>query len=167
MKAGNPYIFAMIFLFSISLLKLNAQDKIEFSIELINGNEIKFSKLYEDGPVLVNFWALWCKPCRTEMKHLKRIYEKYSAKGFKILGINQDTPRSLSKVNSFVQSYGIEYLVGLDPNKKYFEMFNGQVLPYSLLYNKKGEAVYLHSGYLPGDEIELENAIKKVLGEDQ
>ena len=99
------------------------------------------------------------------MKHLKKIYEKYSGKGFKILGINQDTPRSLSKVNSFVQSYQIEYLIGLDPNKKYFEMFNGQVIPYSLLYNENGEIVYLHSGYLPGDEKELEEAVEQLLGD--
>lgn len=145
---------------------INAQDKIEFSIELLNGEEVEFSELYKDGPILVNFWALWCKPCRTEMKHLKRIYEKYSDRGFKILGINQDTPKSLSKVNSFVESYDLKYLIGLDPNKKYFEMFNGQVLPFSLLYNKKGEVVYLHTGYLPGDEMELEEEIKKVMEND-
>lgn len=163
MKKNFLRMFALIFLISFELT--SAQDKIDFSIELLNGEEAEFSELYKDGPVLVNFWALWCKPCRTEMKHLKKIYEKYSGDGFKILGINQDTPRSLSKVNSFVQSYQIDYLIGLDPNKKYFEMFNGQVIPYSLLYNQKGEVVYLHSGYLPGDEKELEEAVAKVLGE--
>lgn len=160
LKDSIKIITAILF---IAFELINAQDKIEFSIELLNGDEIEFSKLYEDGPVLVNFWALWCKPCRTEMKFLKKIYEEYSGQGFKILGINQDTPRSLSKVNSFVQSYDINYLIGPDPNKKYFEMFNGQVVPYSLLYNKKGEVVYQHSGYLPGDEIELEEAVKKAL----
>ena len=163
MKSYFLKLVALMFLISVELI--SAQDKLDFSIELLNGNEVEFADLYKDGPVLVNFWALWCKPCRTEMKHLKKIYEKYSEKGFKILGINQDTPRSLSKVNSFVQSYQIEYLIGLDPNKKYFEMFNGQVIPYSLLYNRKGEVVYLHSGYLPGDEKELEEAVEKVLGE--
>ncbi|MBU2492176.1 MAG: TlpA family protein disulfide reductase [Bacteroidetes bacterium] len=154
-------------LFLIAIVNpVSGQENINFSIDLINGGEVDFSTLHQEGPVLVNFWALWCKPCRTEMKYLKKIYEKYSGKGLKILGINQDTPRSLSKVKSFVNSYGIEYLIGLDPNKKYFEMFNGQVVPYSLLYNKDGEIVYQHSGYLPGDEIELEKEIKKVLGEE-
>ncbi|KAB2839217.1 MAG: TlpA family protein disulfide reductase [Melioribacteraceae bacterium] len=164
----NKHFWAALFIFFITFMNLiNAQDQIEFTIELLNGDEVEFSKLYKDGPVLVNFWALWCKPCRTEMKYLKAIYEKYSEQGFKILGINQDTPKSLSKVNSFVESYDLKYLIGLDPNKKYFEMFNGQVLPFSILYNKNGEVVYMHTGYLPGDEIKLEEAVKKVLENKQ
>lgn len=163
----KKYFAAALFIFLMTFMNLiNAQDRIEFSIELLNGEEVEFTELYKNGPVLVNFWALWCKPCRTEMKYLKNIYEKYSEQGFKILGINQDSPKSLSKVNSFVESYDIKYPIGLDPNKKYFEMFNGQVLPFSLLYNKKGEVVYLHTGYLPGDEIKLEKEIKKVLEEN-
>lgn len=154
-----------LFLLLLSIGNLKAQDNINFTIELLNGDEVEFSELIKDGPVLVNFWALWCKPCRTEMKHLKKIYEKYADSGFKILGINQDTPRSLAKVNSYVGSYQIDYMIGLDPNKKYFEMFNGQVIPYSLLYNSKGEVVYLHSGYLPGDEQEIEEAVRKALGD--
>ncbi|OGU35242.1 MAG: hypothetical protein A2068_11070 [Ignavibacteria bacterium GWB2_35_6b] len=162
----NIFLTFMLLFFAAGLNRIKAQDKIDFSIELLNGDEVEFSELYNEGPVLVNFWALWCKPCRTEMKYLKKNYEKYSEQGFKILGINQDTPKSLSKVKSFVESYDLQYLIGLDPNKKYFEMFNGQVVPYSILYNKKGEVVYSHSGYLPGDEIKLEEEIKKVLEEN-
>ena len=162
----KKYILLVFFFFFLVFRQTSwGQENIDFSIDLLSGEKVKFSDLYKDGPVLINFWALWCKPCRTEIKYLKKISEKYADKNFKILGINQDTPRSLSKVNSFVNSYGIKYLVGLDPNKKYFEMFNGQVIPYSILYNTKGEAVYIHSGYLPGDEIKLEEAVKNLLEE--
>ena len=141
-----------------------AQNNIEFSGETINNEEIKFSEAIAQGPVLVNFWAYWCRPCRAEIRHLQLFHEKYSGKGFTVLGINQDSPRSLAKVKSFALSHGLEFPVITDPDNEIFQQFNGQSIPLNLLYNSKGELVYSHVGYLPGDEIKLENEIKKVLG---
>ena len=141
-----------------------AQDKIEFTAETINNEEIVFSEIYSSGPTLVNFWALWCKPCRAEMRHLEAIYEKYKDKGFTILGINQDSPRSVAKVKAFVSSHNLNFPIVTDPNQEIFQQFNGQSIPLNVLYNIKGEVVYTHVGYLPGDEIKLEEEIKKVLG---
>ena len=140
-----------------------SQDKLDFTLDLVDGESKAFSEIYPDGPLLVNFWALWCKPCRTEMKALVNLYAKYSADGFQILGINQDTPRSLAKVRSFVESHQIDYLIALDPNKEIFEMYNGQVIPLSILYDKEGNILYQSTGYLPGDEFKLEEEIVKAL----
>ena len=155
------YLF-LIILSTISVVQ--AQDKIDFSTELLSGKEIKFSELYSNGVTLVNFWALWCKPCRVEMKALKELYEKYSDQGFQILGINQDSPRSVAKVESYIASHEVKYNIALDPNKELFDMFNGQVVPLTMLYDKSGKVVYQNTGYLPGDEFKLEEAIKKALG---
>jgi len=57
----------------------------------------------------------------------------------------------------------IEYPVVLDPNYQIFQKYNGQVMPYSILFNKAGEIVFKHTGYLPGDEIKLEEEISKLL----
>lgn len=140
-----------------------AQDQINFSAETLDNNEIDFSEVYKNGPTLVSFWALWCKPCRAEMRHLEAIYAKYKTKDFTILGINQDSPRSLAKVKSFVSSHKINFPILLDPNQDIFQQFNGQSIPLTVLYNQKGEVTYTHVGYLPGDEVELEEEIKKLL----
>jgi len=156
-----------IFLISIllSLATLTAQDKIDFNFELVSGDEVSFNDISKNKVVLINFWALWCKPCRTEMKALDKLYAKYKDQEFQIIGINIDTPRSSAKVESFVRSLDIDYNIGLDPNSEVFELFNGQVLPLNILYDKEKNVVYRHTGYLPGDEIQLEKAIQKVLGE--
>ena len=140
------------------------QDKINFSGELLNGDKIEFAEVYPNGVTLVNFWALWCKPCRVEIKALKELYEKYKNTGFQVIGINQDSPRSVAKVESFVKAHELNYKIVLDPNKELFELFNGQVVPLTLLYNKEGKVVYQNTGYLPGDEFKLEEEIKKATG---
>ena len=138
--------------------------QIQFEAKSIDGDQIDLEKLLEKGPVLINFWASWCKPCKAEMKHLKTIYEKYKSTGFTIVGINQDSPKSLSKVKSFISSIMINYPILLDPNGQIFQKYNGQVMPYSILVDTKGEIAYKHTGYLPGDEVKLEEEITKLLG---
>ena len=163
MKTLKIFLFAIILIISFSK-RYQAQDKIEFSAETINNEEIVFSEIHKKGPTLVNFWALWCKPCRSEMRHLEAIYEKYKDNGFTILGINQDSPRSVAKVKAFVSSHNINFPIVTDPNQEIFQQFNGQSIPLNVLYNQNGEVVYTHVGYLPGDEIKLEEEIKNVLG---
>ena len=158
-------VFLFVFICICLSGKTFAQDKLTADVQILDGEKTNLSDLYSKGPLLVNFWALWCQPCRTEMKSLKNLYEKYSGKGLTVLGVNQDTPRSLAKVESFVKSYDIPYPIALDPDKELFEIFNGQVIPYSVLYNKEGRVIYKHTGYLPGDEIKIEEAIKEALGD--
>ncbi|MCK7522962.1 MAG: TlpA family protein disulfide reductase [Ignavibacteriales bacterium] len=138
--------------------------QIQFEAESIEGDQIGTGKIArEDVRLLINFWASWCQPCKAEMKHLKNIYEKYKSTGFTIVGINQDSPKSLSKVKSFISSNMINYPIVLDPNNQIFQKYNGQVMPYSILVNPKGEIAFKHTGYLPGDEVKLEEEITKLL----
>jgi peroxiredoxin len=143
--------------------QLYAQDNLNFSFTTLNGESTSLSELEKEGPVLISFWALWCKPCRVEMRALNEMYKKYKEKGFTILGINQDTPRSIAKVRSYVSSQNIKYPILLDPDMQYFQMLNGQALPYSILYSQEGKVVYRQTGYLPGDEENIEKVLSELL----
>lgn len=160
MKFIKLIIFSIIFYGSVF-----SQNNIDFTAETLANKELKLSEVYVESPTLVSFWALWCKPCRAEMKQLENLYNIYKDKGFTIIGVNQDSPRSLAKVKSFVSSHNVTFPIVLDPNQEIFQKFNGQSIPLSVLFNKKGEVIYTHIGYLPGDELELEEQIKKILGE--
>lgn len=152
------------FLILFSFLSLKAQSFSDFSAKTIDGNSISFSETYKSGLTLVSFWALWCEPCRTEIHILNKLYEEYKEQGLNVISINQDTPRSIAKVKSYVKSHNLNFPVIPDLKKELFQQFNGQSIPLTFLINKKGEAVFKHIGYLPGDEIELEEKIKKYLG---
>jgi peroxiredoxin len=156
---------AVLAFFVVSLGISKGQDNIDFTVQLLDGEEIQFSEFNTGGITLINFWALWCKPCRSEMKELERIYGMYKDSGFKILGINEDTPRSAAKVESFVHSQNLSFNIGLDPNKILSDMFNVQAIPHTILFDTDGKAVYQNTGYLPGDEFKLEAEIKSLLGQ--
>ncbi len=157
---------AVLALFIVTSGVLKAQENIDFSIQLLDGEEIRFSEFNTGGITLVNFWALWCKPCRIEMKELEKLYGMYKASGFEILGINQDTPRSVAKVESFVSSQNLSFNIGLDPNGILSDMFNVQAIPHTVLFDNEGKVVYQSTGYLPGDEVKLEAEIKNILGKN-
>lgn len=159
-------IWALLPLLFLPLLSYS-QNRIDLSVKTLDNKRISLSELYKKGPVLVAFWALWCEPCREEMKHLKEIYKKYKADGFEILSLNQDSQKSTAKVRAYISSQRIKFPVALDPNYQYMQELNGQSIPYSILFNKKGEIVYKQIGYLPGDEVKLENEIVKLLKEDE
>ncbi|MCF8260050.1 MAG: TlpA family protein disulfide reductase [Melioribacteraceae bacterium] len=159
----NPAIIIFLLIISSCIF---AQSSKDFTVEILDGEKQSFEEIYSEGPVLVNFWALWCTPCLAEMKALDQLYEKYQSQGFRILGINQDTPRSLAKIKTYISTREISYNIVLDPDKTLYEEFNAQILPTNILFNQKGEIVYQSTGYFPGDEFQLEEEIKKVLSKE-
>ena len=112
---------------------------------------------------MIDFWATWCVPCKRVMKYLDQYHQDYEEQGFKVLMINQDTPRSLGKVKSYVVSQNYQFYVGLDPNKTIAKKLNGMVMPTLILVDKGGEVKWRHQGYIAGEEVEINNQIKLLL----
>ena len=152
-------IVLLMFLFTSAY----AQNAPTISVRTVNGDDLSLRSLTEKGPTLVNFWALWCEPCKTELRDLQSLFEKYSSSGFCILAVNQDSPKSVSKVRSYAASQKFSFHIALDPNGELLQQFNAQQIPFSALYDKNGSLVYRAIGYKPGDELELEVALKKLL----
>ncbi len=144
-------------------LKIYSQGFIDFTANDISGKKVRFSEEIKKGPVYVGFWALWCAPCKAEIKILQALSDKYDSLGLTILAINIDSPKSMSKVKSFVISHKLTLKVLLDPNSIIFEKLNGQVLPYSILFSKEGKIQSIRTSYIPGDEKEIEADILSLL----
>jgi len=155
--------FLLVLTVLITVSNLEAQELSNIKVKTILNKNVSLKTLYSKGPVLITFWALWCEPCKEEMKHLTKIYEKYKGKGFSIFSFNEDSPKSVSKVRAYIASHRIKFDVTLDPNNQFLQLFNGQSIPYAILINTKGKIEYKQIGYLPGDEIKLEKEIKKHL----
>ena len=74
--------------------------------------------------------------------------------------------KSMSRVKSYIRSKKYKFIVGLDPNKQVAQKMNALLLPTSLIINQQREVVWIHQGYLPGDEIEIEEQIRHALNLD-
>ena len=123
-----------------------------FQIKNLEGERVSLKDLLGQGPVLISFWATWCKPCLKELPHLQKFYEQYKERRLQVVAISEDSPRSLSKVKSFIAGHRYTFLVLLDDNYSTQRKFNFRGLPFTVLLDKEGHMVYKRMGYRPGDE---------------
>ena len=77
----------------------------------LENKKVMLEDFYSAGPILINFWTLSCEPCKKEMKFLNEFEQKYEEYGFNVISVNMDTPRSISKVNSYIESKNYSFKV--------------------------------------------------------
>ncbi len=135
-------------------------------IRLLDGSSTTLHSLAEDGPLMIDFWATWCVPCKKLMRFLDQYHQDYKEDGFKVLMVNTDTPRSLGKVRSYVRSQDYQFYIGMDPNKVISKKLNGMVMPTLILVDKGGEVKWRHQGYIAGEEVEINGQIRQILGKN-
>lgn len=133
----------------------------DFSLQDTDGKTVRLSDYLGKNPVLIDFWATWCSPCKIELPHLDAIYKKYRDQGLVFFAISEDSPRSASKVKPYVKSKKFEATVLLDPDGQVLRRFFGEsTLPYTILIDRDGNIVRTITGYVPGQEREIEEVVK-------
>ena len=132
----------------------------DFTLRAMNGPNLRLHEQIGQV-VMVNFWATWCGPCRQEMPHLNRLYEKYRASGFVLLGVNVDEdPRNAAAVAA---KLGIKFPVLLDTDKKVSRLYNLATMPSTVMIDRDGRVKYVHRGYVEGTEQKYETQIREML----
>ena len=131
--------------------------------DISTNKKVEISELYKNKNIIFNFWNLACIPCRKEMKHLNVFNKKYNEYNFEVISINMDTPRSLSKVKSFIKSKNYSFTVLNDPRSELFRKLGASIMPFTVLVDKNGNIISRHTGYNPGDELKLEKELIEIL----
>ena len=134
-----------------------------FKLINLDGKYVELNKETGNGPILLSFWATWCKPCLEEMAEYNKIYDQYRDKSFILLAISTDTEKSIAKVKPYIKSKGYEFMVLLDTNNEVARKYYAQQMPYTILIDKNGNIVYSHLGYMKGDEQKVEKLISELL----
>jgi len=136
-----------------------------FTLKDLNGNKVMLSKVISDGPVLLDFWATWCNPCKQALPLLDEIQKKYKDKGFKMYAISIDNTRSLSKVKPYIKSKKYSFEVLYDTDSQVLQQYRGTNVPHTVLIGTDGQIKKVWIGYHPGEEVEIEAELKALLGE--
>jgi cytochrome c biogenesis protein CcmG/thiol:disulfide interchange protein DsbE len=126
----------------------------DFTLKSLDGGEVSLSQ-FRSQPVLINFWASWCPPCRLEMPDLVKAYEAHKAEGFVILGVNLTSQDSLPEVQAFVKEFNMTFPVLLDEAGHVAEdLYRLRGLPLSVFVNRDGVITRLHLGAMTASQID-------------
>jgi len=134
----------------------------DFALRTLDGPNLRLQE-QRGRVVLVNFWATWCGPCRIEMPHLARLYDKYKSSGFQLLGVNID--EDPHQAAYLATKLGLRFPVLLDTEKRVSKLYDLSTMPSTVLIDRNGRVRYIHRGYRDGYEDTYEKQIRELLKE--
>ena len=148
-------LFALMFQVSAQLPKIKLKD--------VQGNSVDVSQISNNGkPIIVSFWATWCKPCKAELNTIAEEFDDWvDETGVKLIAVSIDDARSASRVEPYINAMGWEYTVLMDPNGNMKRAMNVNNVPHTFLLDGNGKIVWDHNNYSPGDEHELYEEVVK------
>lgn len=135
------------------------------TVEDSKGESFNTKELLKEGtPMIISFWSTSCKPC---IRELDAVYDALpdwlEEADFRVVAVSTDDSRLLAKAKSFAEGrgWGEEYTLLFDKNQDFMRAMNVSVVPHVFVVDANGKIVYSHTSYVPGNELELFEAIKK------
>jgi thiol-disulfide isomerase/thioredoxin len=132
----------------------------DFTLATLDGKKVSLSD-FKGRPVLVNFWATWCAPCKVEMPWFEEFQKQYAAQGFEILGLTDDADAGNEAIAKVVKKSGVTYPILLTDGKVQKAYGGLDYLPVSFYVDRNGVVVEETAGLGSKDEIEAH--IKKAI----
>jgi len=122
------------------------QAKERFALQDLNGRQRTWSE-FIGKPLLVNFWATWCPPCRVEIPTLKKLYDEYHPQGLEIVAISMDT--KTSAVKPFADQMQLPWVVLYTDERVSDEMKLGRGIPMTIFFDAQGNETGRVTGAMP------------------
>jgi peroxiredoxin len=134
-----------------------------FTLASIDGKQVSLSD-FKGHPVVVNFWATWCAPCKVEMPWFEEFSKKYAPDGFEVIGLTDDADAGKDAITRSAQKLGVTYPILLTDDGKVQKAYGTDeagYLPMSFYVDRTGKVIEVTAGLGPKDELEAK--IKEVI----
>lgn len=126
------------------------------------GEDISLQNL-QGYPVIINFWATWCVPCRVEMPMLQSFFERYHEQGLEVIAVNMG--ENQSTVQDWITDFGYTFMVILDEDQSLFERYQIRGQPSTFIVSPQGIITDIFYG--PISDRGLNNALQPFLEESE
>ncbi len=151
-------------LFILQGIFVFAQKLPSAEVKTLDNKTFNTSEISNNGkPIIISFWATWCKPCIKELTNINEEYQDLRDEtGVKLIAVSIDEPRSSKRVAPFVNGRAWDYEVLLDVNSDFKRAMNVVNVPHTFLINGEGKIVWQHTSYVDGDEDELFEKVREL-----
>ena len=130
-----------------------------FTVKTLEGKPLKLADLRK-RPVIVDFWATWCGPCRASMPHLSTMQSRYEKQGLAVIGLSVDETGAQT-VKKYVNGLGVKFTMAM-ANDEVLDAYGPiRQIPTTFFINRKGEIVRRVVGYIDGET--MEDYVKEIL----
>lgn len=162
----KKYLILLSLVVFVQLLHAQQTEIPAVTIKTLDGKNFSTTEISNNGkPVILSFWALWCKPCQKELDAFNELYDEWQEEtGVKIYAVSIDDSRSTSRVMPFVNGKGWDFEVLIDANSDLKRAMNVNMIPHTFLIDGNGKIVAQHTSYFEGAELELYEKVKKLAG---
>jgi peroxiredoxin len=160
MKLSLPGL-SVVFLLAFAALT-HAAPAPDFTLKSESGENVRLAE-QRGKVVMLNFWASWCGPCRTEMPLLDDMYKRYNKAGFELYGVNVEQDTAAAK--KLIEDLGVSLPVLYDPDSKVSKLYKVDAMPTTVVIDKKGEVRFVNRGYKAGDENKYRDQIRELIRE--
>ncbi len=132
----------------------------DFTVTDVGGNRVSTADL-SGKPVILNFWATWCPPCRSELPAFDKLYRQYGNEvSFMMIDLTDGYRETVEGVKKFISENGYTFPVYYDTEGSAAEAYNVSSIPFTVAVGRNGNIVGTHLGAM--SEAALEKLIKTV-----
>jgi len=136
------------------------EKEIEFTVEDKKGNSLSLHEI--DGPIVVNFWAIWCPPCKKELPVFQEVYDEYKNEvSFVFVNVLRWQGDTVEDVEAFLQQNGYTFPTYYDVDREAEEACNVSSIPLTVFIGRDGKVKKTYSGSI--SKMVLRNTIKDIL----
>jgi peroxiredoxin len=135
---------------------------VDYAATTLDGDTVSLTGLRGEV-VLLNLWATWCVPCRTETPYLQAVSEEYRDRGLRIVGVSQDVGDANADIRAFVERYGVTYTILHDPQMRGLDLYRVNGLPGTFLIDREGVLRWMQYGPIREGDPAFLRALSDVL----